>query len=192
MFFDNHRDATMRLEGTIILYKGKSAIVRGVNEDLTLSIRRLHDDKDFDRVKQTSKFVELRAPCLGYVNTERAALFAMRTPARMWKQGLSMRSVRFKNNGRMPPHVIDNKVLAKCLDNDYPTIEEAMGSFISTNPFKPDIPKSVAFSRRWAVGREGVLLYKGDEVGKLEDKPMLADKFIWLAEDLQETLDANR
>tara|TARA_Y100001973_G_scaffold106774_1_gene187459 strand:+ start:6275 stop:6853 length:579 start_codon:yes stop_codon:yes gene_type:complete len=192
MFFDNHRDATMRLEGTIILYGGKAALVRGVNGDLTLSLERLHDEKVFDRVKQTSKFVKLRAPCLGYVNTERGAMFAMRTPARMWKQGLSMRSVRFKGHGRVLPFHIENRVLAKCLDNNYPTLEEAKASFVSTNPFKQDTPNSVAFSRRWAVGKDGDLLYKGDKVGRLEDKPMLADKFIWLAEDLQETLDGNR
>lgn len=191
MFFDNYRDATMRLEGTIILYKRKSALVRGVNEDLTLALVRLHDDKVFERVKQTSKFVELRAPCLGYVNTDRGALFAMRTPARMWKQGLSTRAIRYKNGGRVPPWAIDNRTLAKCLDNDYPTIDRAMGMFVSTNPFKADTPTSVAFSRRWAVGKAGELLYKGDKVGEMGDKPMLSDKFIWLAEDLQETLNEN-
>lgn len=181
----------MRLEGTIITYKGKAHSVRGINANLTMSLERLCDGERIGSVKQTSKYVELRAPCLGYVNTEEGALFAMRTPARMWKQGLHLRAVRFKHS-RLPPHAFDNRVLAKCLDGDYPTLEEAKGSFTSTNPFKIDVPKSVAFSRRWAVSKEGDLLYKGDRVGEIGDKPMLADRFIWLAEDLQETLDANR
>lgn len=190
MFFDNHRDATMRLEGTIITYQGRASLVKQVNDNLSLVLERLHDGKGFFDISQRDEELLLRAPCLGYVNIPEKAVFAMRTPARMWKQGLHVRSIRYKNILR--PFAVDNTSLAKCLDNDYPTFEKALESFKSTNPFKPDIPHSIAFSRRWAVTKDGNLLYKGDEVGKLKDKPMLSDKYIWLAEDLQETLDANR
>lgn len=190
MFFDNHRDACMRLEGTIITYRGKACTVGGVNDNLTLNLSRLSDGSVFEGVKQKDPDIILRAPCLGYINTEKGAIFAMRTPARMWKQGLHMRSVRFKH--QRFPFQVDNQTLSKCLDNEYPTLEEAMAGFKSTNPFNQKVPHSIAFSRRWAVGRDGGLLYKGDKVGELKGEPMLADKFIWLAEDLQETLNENR
>lgn len=186
MFFDNHRDATMRLEGTIIQYGGKAAIVEGVREDLKLVLLRFSDGKHYE-VDQRDPLVRLVAPPLGYVNTPRKAMYAMRKPARMWKQGLPVRAIAYKGRGLPGGPGMD--LLARCLDNNYPTLEQALGMFKSTNPFKPDIPDSVAFHRSWAVSRDGGLLYKETRVGEIGDAPMLDDKYVWLAECLKETID---
>ena len=188
MFFDNLRDATMRLEGTIIKYGGKASLVLGITERaLKLQIVRLCDGEGFT-VGQRDKKVELVPPCLGYVNTGKHAFYAMRKPARMWKQGLSPRNIVYIGRGMGPP--IPNEVLAKCLDNDYPSVEKALASFKSTNPFNPEVARVVAFSRHWAVTKNGGLLYKAKNVGQFEEGvPTLDEKYVWLAEYLKECLD---
>lgn len=122
MFFDNHRDACMRLDGTIIKYGGKASQVVHVNEDLKLVLRVLSTNEEVV-VGQKDEGVELIAPTLGYVNTREQAFYAMRKPARMWKQGLPVRNLYYKDVRR--PVRADIVNLALCLDGVYPSLEEA-------------------------------------------------------------------
>lgn len=187
MYFDNQHDARMRLDGTIIKYRGKSSIVQMIDEELKLHIMRLEDGRVFV-VGQRDKGVELRAPSLGYMNTPRGAAYAMRKPARMWKQGLSPRHIFYKH--QRFPMAIETQDMAHCFDGVYPTLEEARKMLDKgNNPFKPRAMESAAFSRHWALHVDGGMLYKGDVVGRFGDKPVLVDKYVWLAEYLEEVLD---
>lgn len=191
MKYDNHRDAAMRLEGTIITYRKRAAVVDHIYEDLTLGLRRLHDGKEF-RAKQDSKWVQMRAPQLGYVNLATGARYAMRKPARKWKQGLHPAQIWYGENFNRFRDRVTHVELAQCLDGKYPSLGQALRGFKVTNPFRPVQVDKIAFSRNWAVGREGGLFYKDKLVGRAEGEPMLDDRYIWLAECLEETLNENR
>lgn len=188
MIFDNQRDASNRLTGTVVLWKDKSAKVVGVNEDLRIMLHRLSDGLEGVR-KQDSKELQLMAPPLGYVNLKRGALYVLRKPVRMWKQGLDPRQLWCNGGGLVGIRTRwDGSEFAKCYDGDYPGIDEALKRFKSTNPFDQETPTSVAFSRQWAVDKAGRLHYKGRDVGRMGDNMRLDDKFGWLAEALEESL----
>lgn len=189
MRFDNFRDASNKLGGTIILWKGKATLVMGVDEDLSLHLRRLSDNMEVKR-KISSKELKLVAPRVGYVNLKRGAQYFYRKPARMWKQGLDVRQLWSDKRTGEIMRKWAGKEFGKCYDGDYPTLAEAKKSFVSTNPFDQEVPISVAFSREWAIDKGNNLLYKGKKVGKHTDHIELNDKFVWLAESIQEVLDA--
>lgn len=191
MRFDNRHDACMRLEGTVVLWKGKAARVEGITDTLLLRLIDLDTGKT-GTVAQDSTTVQLRAPSLGYVNGDRGATYVIRKPARMWKQGLDRRHLACAGVRAHPvdlAHWLD-RPFVNCYNNTYPTLAEALKIIEGgNNPFKQAERNSVAFCKHWAVDSKLKLLYKGILVGELKDEPTLEENWLWLSESLQEALD---
>ena len=194
--YDSYHDAIQRVQGTIITYKGLPHYVRDIRErgiKLGLVYLREHDTADLVYVDQEDEELSFAALPLGYVNTSSSAAYAMRAPARRWKQGIDHRAVLFTRPdgslGRLEGG-LDMRLLCDCFEGIYPTFSDAMGMFVSKNPFKPDRRRSVAFSRQFSVEDSGASLsYRGRPVGKIgSNGPELQDKFRYLIEALEEDL----
>lgn len=192
MLFDNHRDATMRLVDTIVFYKGRAMKVESITERALKLRGRIILTGDNVSVHQEDEDLQMFCPPVGYVNVEGDALYFMRQPMRRWKQGIDMRALVCPTHGMRSRGAITENLLAKCLENDYPDLDQAMGMFASRNPFKQIEKKGVAFAKHFSVcrGDDGPLLaYKGREVGVVENHtPILSTKFDWLREHLEESL----
>lgn len=194
MLFDNARDAAMRLEGTIVSYDGKAFKVLGITgEDIRLYGVIIRNGTEVT-CHQDDPLLSMAPPPIGYVNFDNHSLYLMRKPVRRWKQGLDIRALACPGAGMRIMAGLGDRNLMDCLENVYPSFEKSLGMFKSTNPFNPDARKSVAFSRYFCVnkGAEGLCLeYKGRAVGVVEKGvPVLSEKFQWLREGLEETINA--
>lgn len=189
--YERQRDAEMRLNGTVLSYDGKAIKVMGVDDELRLYSVFIRSGEE-KIINQDDPRLSFIPPTLGYINTETEALFSMRVPARRYKQGLDIRTVYFSPRNRdVRRH--QERFFVDCLENIYPTIEQCMRKLGGgTNPFKQDVCRSVAFSKKFAIG-SGVgfstLLHKGREVGHFEGTiPVLSDRFSYLQECLDEAM----
>lgn len=143
-------------------------------------------------VDQEDNELVIASPQVGYVNLPETALYFMRAPARRWKQGLDMRALVCPRGGMRARGMLTNEALVRCIENNYPSFEQAQGMFKSANPFKEHQREGVAFHRDFALrrGPEGMLLcHKGTEVGVVEQgNPVLSMKYGWLTEKLEGVL----
>jgi len=187
--FDNYGDAINKLGGTILAYEGRAFRVMDIGErSLKIMGRYLRDDKGIE-CKQDDPLLSMACPPLGYINTDEEGLFAMRMPARRWKQGVDARAIVVPGE-RMPRRDFTDKALADCLENIYPDLKTCLGSFENINPFKQQgARKSIAFSKKFGVKKvdgDLRLAYKGRVVGHFQGTdPILDELFIWLSEALE-------
>lgn len=191
MFFDNMRDAMSRLEGTILFYRNKALYVRGITDDLQVAGDIILSQKSVT-VSQQDPELSMACPEVGYINTEHGAHYFMRQPMRRWKQGIDLRALVSPHSGIRARGILELSHLANCLENTYPTFDQACNIGKSLNPFKPTEVDSIAFCKSFSVkqGTEGLMLhYKGREVGVVENgNPVLSTKFSWLNESLESVL----
>tara|TARA_B100000929_G_C15511743_1_gene421158 strand:- start:35815 stop:36393 length:579 start_codon:yes stop_codon:yes gene_type:complete len=192
MLFDNMRDAISRLSDTVVTYRGKAMFVEGITDNLELS-GFLILGREPVVASQDDPSLNMACPEVGFVNTESGAHYFMRQPMRRWKQGIDFRALVCPYSGIRPRGLLTLEDLAKCLENVYPSFEEASHTQRSLNPFKQrEELHSLAFCKTFSVseGPSGLLLnYKGREVGVVErGNPVLAPKFEWLRESLQEAM----
>lgn len=194
MLFDNRRDAMSRLEGTIVFYKNRAMYVTGIDDRI-----RLHGHMILTRedavVDQDDEELSMSCPPLGYINVEGDAYYFMRQPMRRWKQGVDVRALVCPTMGIRARGAVNDRLIAQCLENDYPSFEGALAGFSTRNPFKAaqgEGRRGIAFSKHFAVRKkdEGIVLaYKGKNVGVVEkDQPILSTKHQWLTEALEAEL----
>lgn len=130
----------------------------GNNEEQVLDLR----DEKFD----------FKPVNTGYVNLQGYSFFITRLPRRQWKQGLSKDNVEIKYNlpyaddGRFEKAYhrvvnLDCKPLYNTIKNIYPSLAQAVESFEDNNV-------EIAFDRQFCVNKNGMLFYKGSEVGKVD------------------------
>lgn len=184
--YDTQRDAEMRLTNTILSYKGKALKVLAITGDLKLVSILLRNGEEIT-VDQDDPDLSFIPPTLGYINTPQEAVYAVRQPARRYKQGLDLRAVHL--NAHRHPGRHEGRFFVDCLEGVYPKLEECWEKFKGNNPFKQEKCHSVAFSKRFAVGNGASysLLHRGKQVGEFEDKvPVLFEKYSYLQECLDE------
>ena len=188
MLFDNRRDASARLDGTIVFYQKKAMYVRGIDDRLRLVGYTVLDTNDVT-VEQDNPELSMICPEVGFINTPDATHYFMRQPMRRWKQGIDLRALVCPYSGIRARGVIDERMLAMCLESRYPSFEEVAGGSISHNPFKSVEKRGQAFSKHFAVGYDAegkALLWKGRKVGIVEERtPVLSTKYQWLQESLE-------
>lgn len=193
MLFDNMRDAISRLSDTVVMYKGKAMFVEGITENLELSGTLILLNEHVV-ASQEDPDLSMSCPEIGFVNTPSGAHYFMRQPMRRWKQGIDFRALVCPYSGIRPRGTLTLADLAKCLENAYPSFSEASQVERGLNPFKKheEERRSLAFCKSFSVGHgdKGLLLnYKGREVGVVEEgTPVLAPKFQWLRESLEEAV----
>ena len=152
MKFDREGDVIQSLRNSIIEVDGKAFRVEGVDllydedegrERFVLLGRfcrtgeALHIPSDDPRVNHVP-------PRLGYYNHNGVANYAKRVPYRQWKRGLSERNV-------YPKQVLQDDIICKVVENDYPSFE------LSKRTVQEGLAKSVAFSRNFAIKKEGIM-----------------------------------
>tara|TARA_R110002020_G_scaffold287099_1_gene502555 strand:+ start:8291 stop:8875 length:585 start_codon:yes stop_codon:yes gene_type:complete len=192
--FDNQRDASMRLSGTVI--RGPNGPVRIENffnkdEFTYYEIGPLGRSPDEKRGALSSGLFCIKAFPLGYINHKGASIYICRMPHRRYKQGLSKEAVYVDPRTRVDiSTLLSSGGFYRMFSNEYPTFYEAVGSL-----FERDID-TLAFHREWAVEnrREGRiiagLLYKGKEVGVFSEEEgfELNKKYEYLNESLEEAV----
>lgn len=127
--------------------------------------------------------VDISPVPLGYMNYDGIATYLTRKPERCSKQGLTERTIHAE--GRANWLGIPFKSLAKTINNEYPSIEEALDTISKRG-------RSCAWHRCFAVSKNG-LEYKGKTVGTVSKIGISLDKnYHYLTEFLHEALAENR
>lgn len=192
MYHDRHGDACSRLLDTIVMYRDRAVHVTGITERALKVKGTVILTGENISVHQKDEELSLACPPLGYINAETGALYFMRQPMRRWKQGVDMRALVCPHEGIRGRGLLTHRLIAKCLENDYPDFSQATQGFRSLNPFREVEKRGVAFSKHFSVrngGRGMLLCYKGREVGVVENRtPILSTEYQWLQELLEAEL----
>lgn len=115
-----------------------------------------------------SKDIKILFPELGYVNAGRQCAYLTRSSRRMWKVGLTTDNLiiefLFRNYVGMLEDIGVGNMLAKTLNDEYPSIKKALDD-VSNKRLS-----GCAFSRKFCFGlhnktKETVLYYKNKSVG---------------------------
>jgi hypothetical protein len=178
MYEDNLDYARQRLLKTLVRV-GKDPFfvetisARGVVQGILIS----EDEDTIAEVKM--KDLNLEPVPLGFVNINKDVVFAVRKPMRRdWRQGLRLGNMAFLTRqgfDRFPFRQLRNTIL-----NNYPSLHDIKHIHLKTC-------KRVAFSRNFALDREGQLWYKGDNiVGRYDNLFELDPQYKYLNEHLQE------
>jgi len=162
--FNNVHDTTMRLNNTIIFYKGEPVRVFKVKEsnieDILLCLHYLFDEGFFE-VNVQDPALDIKAPSLGYINVNESAYFLRRYPQRRMKQGLPCDGVftgRRRNSFDIMSHP---KEATKMLRGEYPSFKEAL-SMIKEGRFQ------VAFDSEASIDAGNNIFFRGRKVGVLQ------------------------
>ena len=118
---------------------------------------------------------------LGYCNHQGEAKYLTRIPMRSdWRQGVRERTLTHRGSGRNPPL----SCLSRVVKGIYPTLQACVEAIVNKEVV------SQAFSRTFAIASSNRLMYKGEEVGSYKEGGdlVLKDKYFWLRESLEETL----
>ena len=175
--YDTLEQASLRLNGTVILIGGTPAYVAEVRHDREGKIILVYFNSS-DRnavpkeIEANDPSVDPRNMRLGYVNDRRHTYFLARTPARQQAQGLNRRNVYTYTPGTEEPmgnmfeDLRRNGSLYKALRGEYPTIEQCAEQL---NAYDSEIV-SRAFHRHFALVRNDnfdflELHYKNERIG---------------------------
>lgn len=144
--FLSARDARMRLNDTIGLYKGKPVLIK-VNQDdpvNTITLTPLQQSQGYVKIKCTDPHLELHQFNMGYANTNRGAQFWSRMPARIQRQGITSENT-FCDGERVSIRALLSKTFSDMLMNVYPSYDEALENV--TNGQRT----SMAFSNEFCI-----------------------------------------
>ncbi len=180
-FLENQRDASMRLAGTVVRFRGEPFYIRDVDGGdggLTVRGKFLISGKLVDALKLGVEDWNFIPVPLGYVNLPRGdARFESRMPTRKWKQGLAKNHLRHTQ--------IDSRSLGKTILGQYPTLGRAKERTLEREV-------TTAFARNWALGGGANnihVLYRDKRVGRMEEDGIhLSPEYRFLQEDLQENI----
>lgn len=178
--FDDLEYTRGRLVDTIVRMGEEPIYIIDINKRYKKAIYSpLMDMTITDECKLTD--LNLEAVPLGYINYDGGSVFAMRKPMRKdWRQGLRLANMHF--SGGNPFVQLPYTELRNTIVGAY-TKPVELTKALKTN-------RSVAFARHWAVTHNGDCLYKDKVVGVFNGGITLSDKYTYLGEYLQETLDA--
>lgn len=182
-YLDNHNDAEMRLNRTVVMYKGRPIYIQGIRGDeLKVIGTDLLDSEDKALPSLKEEGWDFLPVQLGYVNfPRREAAYVRRTPARRWKQGLDCQALNY------PEHMIITPAVAHTILNQYPSFEKAIERADAFG-------LRTAFHKDWSVqswgGKTFGLEYRTKEVGEINSdlEFKLTDKYSFLQEALQEAI----
>lgn len=182
MKYENGADVKMRLEGSVVRYKGQPVYVISTSGDKCKIL--LLDTDEETLVLYTS--LDLSPVPLGFVCTGKAMAYVERRPVRRFKQGLTKDNM-FVKDAPWPVARISNtdKCLANTISGKYPSIEEAFQDVREGKRI------AVPFSREWGVAKydgDLCIVHRGDIVGYVTDNVvrLLPEKHF-----LKESLECN-
>lgn len=188
MKYDSWDYARQRLDGTVVRANGKVTYLQHI-DGWIFHLRNIEDGGDIEQHDIRNVAMDLNPVPLGYVNSGTRSYYLTRQPVRRWKQGLASDSIYVigakdgihVNLGRL----IVSKDLAKCINNDYPSVAKAYHMIRHGY-------HDVAFHREFSLSNlrgKRLLNYKGKSVGYIDDDGLkLNKKFEFLKETLEEAV----
>lgn len=196
--YESLEDARMRLRNTVVRYKGDPVLVLDVLPPASAEdgIYRIHaktipvsGSSDEMRKFISSKYFDISAFRMGYVNHPKGAFYCSRIPTRQQKQGLSAETFKGVDNhgkGINFSTFTATKEVINMVNNDYPSFSLAKRALAKC--------PSVAFSRDFCLEKDSILeeellhvYHKGTKVGAcLNGDFILGKNFKCLKESLQE------
>lgn len=174
-------DAIQLYHDTICMYKGQPVRVISIDADFIVTLIYLRQDK---RAKVEFEH-ELFGPPLGrigFVNEGVHTFYVTRQPIRRYQVGLNRGNIGVRgipgNNPRAFQRDYDacvrmvTKAWGKALDNDYPTLAEALR--IAT-----EHKGSVAFDKQFAVDHNRTVFYKDKVVGSIPPRMSTVKRIVF-------------
>ena len=171
-------DVHQLYESSVVVYKGKLVYVDEVyrHEDNTIYLQIMYLG---DRKKEAIPFVrtELKAPSrIGYVNYRNAAWFISRTPARMFKIGITDQNIKIEATHGFRNFAVP-RVHQECYqdahDSNYPSLYKAWLSV------KMEAKACCAFDHQFAICNERSIYYKGKIVGHIPKGHVRRTNIVW-------------
>lgn len=175
-----------RLRRSVIMHNNKPVYVEGV-EGMNLILAPILGGESF-AVSSSDEGISIESPPLGYVNTEDGAVYSMRRPLRLYKQGLCYDNITTTGGG-FNDRFLRSKGFCNMLLGNYPPLSSCIGGVAYTNPFSKQKASLKAFHRYLAADGKD-LYHKGKKVGLInEDKTFtLYTKYAYLGEEIEEIL----
>ena len=165
----NHADVHQLYFETVCMYKGAPVRVMDINRDLEVTVIMLRHGK----VVQVKFDQALFGPPLGrigFVNEGTHAFYINRQPVRRYQIGLNRGNIKihclpFDDRRKAErDHTslmkMNTKAWAKALDNEYPSLAEALRIATEHNG-------TVAFDKQFAVDSQRRIYHKINEVGHI-------------------------
>ena len=173
--YEDSEYANSRLASTVVRHGKELVWVYRVDDDLRCEITSIKSGRE-SRV--ALKALNLKPLPLGYINHRGVASFILRKPMRRdWRQGYRSNNTRSISGLIFPVTKLEQPV-----NNLYPPLAECLRQLKGGS-------QSQAFSRCFAVGKGGSLLYKERVVGGVEgDIVVLDERYVYLTELLEESL----
>lgn len=170
---DEYRYAGSRLVGSVVRFNGKPVMVDNVDEEGRATGYYIKSERPFNAHISN---MNLDPVPLGYINTGSNAVYIARQPKRNdWRQGMRFANVK-SINSNITPNELGYKCIAPCIMGEFPNIEECQKAVANG-------ANSMAFSRRFSIGNNKSLSYRGKVVGK--DMKLLP-KYAHLSEQLSD------
>ena len=187
--FRSDRDASMRLTGSIVMYKGKPVHVleATVKKCLVVLVGK------GDELRVNTDDLDLTPVQIGNIQIGAECLYVQRMPIRRWKQGLHRENLRVSSgpsSRRIPGMHINmtDKDMLNAIINKFGDAQENMAKVLSGQW------ASAALNRHWSVhNHKGIprLMYKDKLVGFVDEGEItITKKFFFLKEDLLGVLNA--
>lgn len=153
--FASNADLKLRLDNTIIRYKGKPFHCRASGGDDKLSLTRL-DDKETQAINVPADHpdLDISSPPLGFVNYDRTCVYYSRLPQRKYKQGLSQDGIQVRSlygtSERNREHPVNSTRLSNTIRGIYTSFHSCFTRATSTSK-----DYAQAFSRNFALAKVG-------------------------------------
>lgn len=171
-----------RLNDTIIQCDGKPVLILDFPNKNVL-LKMLGTGQELS-VSYDSKRLSLQPPLLGYINGVGGATYLVRSPNRRWKQGIDKRGIYCLGPDCRTQDWYLGEQFNKGLSNQYPSLEEAI-------LLVKERLVTTAFNKRWAIGLDERIYYRGKRVGLLRFSTreiVLDEEKLYLREALEEAL----
>lgn len=164
----SYQDVCTLYEGVTTIRKGKLVKVLEINAvtPITIRYRDIRTQRLYTAIFNQEDFkIPIRR--IGFINFNGNAIFAARVPRRLYKAGLHITNMEFRNllmghADVRAVHRMEDVSFYKAYINDYPSIEEAYLQATQNNT-------AVAFDKQFAVSYTGSLFYKESSVGDVRD-----------------------
>jgi len=199
--YDNLEDTKTKLLGTYCYYADKAFTVKTVNTavpnadngDYVISGQLMFNGRGVEFKIDDPKF-NCTHYNLGYVNFSPSSHWYYRIPAKQYKQGLRYDQVGCKvtkSEYYGGPNFKPSKPLALMLENNYPTLPEALKSVKDKERVVTAFHKNFAVSYD-EVHNDFVIEYKGNYIGHTHDfrEIKLMREYDHLIESLREVINA--
>ena len=168
-------DAQTMYTGTVCEHKGDLVYVANIDGNYQVLMKELLSGKLRQAVFDTDEFSAPSNGRLGYVNFGSVAMYIMRNPRRMYKNGFTYQNLTFKKSDGFGYTMeeldfvqlecrqgITNPAFVDTYTGKFPSFEEAVAQVLAKDA------RIIAFDRQFALSYKGGVYYKNIHVGQID------------------------